>query len=79
MKAILAALVVAVLLGLLGWFTLYKDGDRAGVDANPDVVASDLEAVGEAGAKAAGAIGEGAKKVAEEADKVDIDVSVDRD
>lgn len=72
MRALAAAVVVLLILALLGWFTLYRDGDRAGVDVNPDVVQEDVGDV-------ADAVGEGAERVKEEAERVEVDVDVDRD
>ncbi len=72
MKALAAAFVVLLVLALLGWYTLFRDGDEFGVDVNPDVVKEDVS-------DAAGALKKGAEKVEEEAEKVSIDVKVDRD
>lgn len=72
MKALLAAAVVLLILGLLGWFTLYSEGDRVGVDVNRGTISEDV-------GDAAEAVGSGAEKLKEEADKVSVDVDVDRD
>ena len=72
MKPVLAALAVLLVLALLGWYTLFAEDDRAGIDVNPDVVAEDLEAADDA-------LESGAEKVKEEVGRVDIDVDVSRD
>ena len=72
MKAFAAAVVVLLILALLGWYTLFADGDRAGVDVNPDVAAEDIGGAAEA-------IGEGAEAVKETAEKVEVDVDVSTD
>ena len=51
-KAILAAAVVLIILAVLGWYTIFAEGDRAGVDVNPDTIGADVETVGEAAGEA---------------------------
>ncbi|MFH5806554.1 hypothetical protein [Alienimonas sp. DA493] len=72
MKALLAAAVVLLILGLLGWFTLYSNGSGVGVNMNEETIAEDVD-------QAADAVGSGVDKVKEEADKVSVDVDVDRE
>ncbi|NNJ24583.1 hypothetical protein [Alienimonas chondri] len=72
MKAFAVAVVVLLVLALLGWFTLSADNDQAGININRDVISEDV-------GNAAGAVKDGAEKVKSEAERVDVDVDVDRE
>ena len=79
MKALAAAVIVLLILGLLGWFTIFAGDDEAGVAVNTDVVKEDVVKAGEVAGEAGAALGEGAKKAAEEIEKTDVDVDISRD
>ena len=67
---VVAVLAVAALVA--GWYTLSADDGKVVVEGDAGEVAEDLEKAGEATADAAG-------KVAEEVEKTDVDVDVERD
>ena len=79
MKALAAAVIVLLILGLLGWFTLFADDDEVGAAVNTDVVAEDVETAGDVAAEAGAVVGEGVGKAAEEIEKTDVDIDIDRD
>ncbi len=79
MKALAAALIVLLILGLLGWFTLSAGDDEVGAAVNTDVVKEDVVKAGEVAGKAGEALGEGAKAAAEEIENTDVDVDVSHD
>lgn len=72
MRALAAAVLVLLVLGLLGWFTLFAGDDEVGAQINTDTVAEDV-------GTAAEAVSDGAKKVKEEVEKTDVDVDIERD
>lgn len=71
MKAVAAAVIVLLVLALLGWFTIFSGDDRIGVETNPEVVKEDVS-------NAADAVGDGAERLKDEAERIDVDVDVDR-
>ena len=77
---VFTGLAVALLVALLlGWYTFFVDGDRAGVDVNPDEIGEDLEKAGDVAGEVGEKVGEGVKKAAEKAKDVEVDVEVETD
>ena len=74
---VVAVLAVAALVA--GWYTLSADDGKVVVEGDAGEVAEDLEKAGKGLKKAGEATADAAGKVAEEVEKTDVDVDIERD